>query len=162
MAIFQFAYVLQTQVGLTNAVREAARRAAATSSPAPVWADLQTWTLLQLNGDGTPANPGLLPTNVQAYVAGRLWPAPYPGLSPANTTSPAVQFCSYPVAGSTSYQIKVTVKYKHPLFFGPLAFATDLADGTNDGAWDLTASAEIRMENVDDADPSFDPLPACV
>jgi hypothetical protein len=73
-----------------------------------------------------------------------------------------VQFCSYPAAGSTSYQIKVEVKYKHPLFFGPLAFATDFADGTNDGAWDLTASAEIRLENVDDADPLFDDPPACV
>jgi hypothetical protein len=48
------------------------------------------------------------------------------------------------------------------LFFGPLAFATDLADGTNDGAWDLTASAEIRLENVDDTDSLFDDPPACV
>jgi Flp pilus assembly protein TadG len=31
MAIFQFAYVLETQNGLTNAVREAARRGAANS-----------------------------------------------------------------------------------------------------------------------------------
>jgi hypothetical protein len=147
MAIFQFAYVLETQIGLTNASREAARRAAATSSENPVWADLQAWTLLQLNGDGTPANAGLLPENVQAYDSGRLWPAPYPGMT--NSTSPAVSFCSYTVAGITNYRVTVEVMYEHPVFFGLLSFATDLADGSPNGFWDLFASAQIRMENVD-------------
>lgn len=149
MAIFQFAFVIESQMGLTNAVREAARRAAATTSDNPVWADLRTWTLLQLHGDGTPANPGLLPENVQAYEAASLWPAPYPGMT--NTTSPAISFCSYSVAGVTSYRVQVDVRYKHPVFFGPLAFATDLVDGTPNGYWDLAASAQLRMENVEPA-----------
>jgi hypothetical protein len=147
MAIFQFAFVLETQIGLTNAAREAARRAAATTSDNPTWPDLQSWTLLQLRGDGTPANPGLLPENVQAYDAGHLWAAPYPGMT--NTTSPAVSFCSYSVAGITNYRAQVEVKYKHPVFFGPISFATDLVDGSPNGFWDLFASAQIRMENVD-------------
>jgi hypothetical protein len=147
MAIFQFAYVLETQIGLTNASREAARRAAATTSGDPIWSDLRSWTLLQLNGDGTAANPGLLPENVQAYDAARLWAAPYPGMT--NATSPAVLFCSYMVAGTTNYRVQVDVKYKHPVFFGMLSFATDLLDGSANGFWDLSASAEIRMENVD-------------
>ena len=146
MAIFQFAFVIESQMGLTNAVREASRRAAATTSDNPVWADLRTWTLLQLNGDGTPANPGLLPENVQAYEAARLWPAPYPGMT--NATSPAVSFCSYVVAGVTNYRVQADVRYEHPVFFGPLAFATDLVDGTPNGFWDLAASAQLRMENV--------------
>jgi hypothetical protein len=147
MAIFQFAYVLESQIGLTNAVREAGRRVAATSTANPVWADVRTWTLLQLDGDGTPANPGLLPTNVQAYQSTLLWPAPYPGMS--NTTTPAVSFCSYPVGGVTNYRVQVDVRYSHPVFFGLLAFATDAIDGTDNGSWDLSASAQIRMENVD-------------
>lgn len=149
MAIFQFAFVIESQMGLTNAVREAARRAAATTSGNPVWADLRTWTLLQLHGDGTPANPGLLPENVQAYEAASLWAAPYPGMT--NTTSPAVSFCSYPVAGVISYRVQADVRYRHPVFFGPLAFATDLVDGTPNGSWDLAATAQLRMENVEPA-----------
>lgn len=149
MAIFQFAFVIQSQMGLTNAVREAARRAAATTTDNPTWTDLRAWTLVQLNGDGTPANPGLLPENVQAYESARLWPAPYPLM--ANTTSPAVTFCSYSAAGTTNYRLQIGVRYKHPIFFGLLAFATDLVDGTDNGFWDLNASADMRLENVDPA-----------
>ena len=147
MAIFQFAFVIESQIGLTNAAREAARRAAATSSDNPNWAGLRSWTLVQLTGDGTPANPGLLPENVQAYESARLWTAPYPGMS--NTTTPAVLFCSYAVSGATNYRVQVVVKYQHPVFFGLLAYATDLVDGSPNGFWDLLASAEIRMESVD-------------
>jgi hypothetical protein len=147
MAIFQFAFVIESQMGLTNAVREAARRAAATTATNPSWSDLQTWTLQQLNGDGTPMNPGLLAQNVQAYDAGSLWPAPYPGMT--NTTTPDVSFCSYTAAGTTNYRISIDVKYKHPVFFGILAFATDYVDGSNNDKWDLFASAEMRLESVD-------------
>jgi hypothetical protein len=146
-AIFQFAFVIESQMGLTNAVREAARRAAATTVTNPTWAALQTWTLDQLKGDGTPSNPGLLAQNVQAYDPTSLWPAPYPGM--ANSTTPDVSFCSYSAAGTTNYRISVDVKYKHPVFFGILAFATDYVDGSNNGSWDLFASAEMRLESVD-------------
>jgi hypothetical protein len=149
MAIFQFAFVIESQMGLTNAVREAARRAAATTATNPTWADLQAWTLQQLKGDGTPSNPGLLAQNVQAYDPGSLWPAPYPGMT--NATTPDVSFCSYTAAGTTNYRISVDVKYKHPVFFGILSFATDYVDGSNNGSWDLFASAEMRLENADPA-----------
>lgn len=147
MAIFQFAFVVESQMGITNALRDAGRRAAATTTANPNWAALNAWTLLQLNGDGTPANPGTLRQNVQAFDATRLWPAPYPGMS--NTTSPAVSFCSYDVSGITNYRVQADIRYKHPVFFGPLSFATDFVDGTTNGFWDLTASAQFRMENVD-------------
>lgn len=148
MAIFQFAFVLESQMGLTNAVREAARRTVATTATNPNWTTLQTWTVQQLAGDGG-SNPGLLSQNVQAYNAGELWSAPYPGMS--NTTTPAVSFCSYSAAGVTNYRVTIEVKYKHPVFFGILSFATDFLDGTSNNKWDLSASAEMRMENVDSA-----------
>src|SRR5262249_18512078 len=120
MAIFQFAFVIESQMGLTNALREAARRAAASAPANPTWSTLGAWTVQELSGDGTPANSGLLSQNVQAFDASRLWPAPYPGMT--NTTTPAISFCSYSAAGSTNYRIKITVEYSHPLFFGPMAF----------------------------------------
>lgn len=143
-AIFQFAYVLESQNGLTNAVREAARRAAATTSGNPMWANLGDWTADQLCGSFTtncgdnPADRGLLAANVQGFDGARLWPA-----------TPDITFCEYPIGSDIEYQVNVALKYEHPLFFGLMAFATDLTDGTANGSWDLSASAQMRMENID-------------
>lgn len=140
MAIFQFAFVIQSQMGLTNAVREAARRTVATTATNPDWTALSAWTSEQLVGNGG-SNPGLLAQNVQAYNAAELW-AGYP----------QVTYCKYAAAGTVNYRVTVDVKYKHPVFFGILSFATDAIDGTSNNKWDLSASAEMRMENVDAAE----------
>jgi Flp pilus assembly protein TadG len=148
MAIFQFAFVIESQMGLTNAVREAARRTVATTATNPDWTALATWTTEQLVGNGG-SNPGLLSQNVQAYRPGEL-----------ATGYPIVTFCKYDAAGVTNYRVTIDVKYQHPVFFGPLAFATDLIDGTpNNNRWDLTASAEMRMENVDPAEVTATGIP---
>jgi hypothetical protein len=145
LAIFQFAYVIESQMGLTNAVREAARRvAAADQSATPVWSgsgSLEEWVQEQLCGPSiTPCANGLLEQNVQGFDANRL-----PAL-------PAADFCSYSAAGITNYRVIVDVSYEHPLFFGLLAFATDFVDGNaGNGAWDLSASAQMRLENIDPA-----------
>lgn len=153
MAIFQFAYVLESQMGLTNAVREAARRAAATTTGNPVWSgagSLGGWVQGQLCGSSisfcgdNPADRGLLAANVQGFDGIRLWSDP-----------PVVTFCEYLVGTTVEYQVNVAVKYKHPLFFGPMAFATDLTDGTPNGFWDLGVSAQMRMENIDNTIPGF-------
>lgn len=160
MAIFQFAYVIQSQVGLTNAVREASRRVAATcdttscqqANPVPDWNALRSWVQSELCGDVTPpCDAGLLAQNVQGFEGSKLW-----------TDPPAVTFCSYPAAGTTNYRVQADVKYKHPVFFGLLAFATDLVDGTTNGFWDLSVSAQMRLENIDDTVLNFPPPGACV
>jgi hypothetical protein len=148
MAIFQFAFVIQSQMGLTNAVREAARRAAATPEPAPNWVALTDWTESELCGDATaPCDAGLLEQNVPAFSA---------ALLPAD---PVITYCTYAIAGSsgtlTNYQINVSVQYQHPLFFALLAFATDAIDGTPNGRWDLSSAAQMRLESLDYTDPSF-------
>ena len=155
MAIFQFAFVIESQMGLTNAVREAARRAAATEpTVAPIWTgsgSLAEWVQVQLCGDATPpCTGGLLQQNVQAFNGAAL-----------ATDPPAVMFCSYAAAGRTNYRIEVAVAYKHPLFFGPLAFATDLVDGNPNGFWDLSASAIMRLENIDATVAGFTDPGAC-
>jgi hypothetical protein len=149
MAIFQFAFVIESQIGLTNAVREAARRIAATEPVGqPAWTgtpSMTEWVQEQLCGDLTPpCDGGLLVQNVQAFDGTRLW-----------TDPPAVTFCSYSAAGITNYRVQVDVHYKHPVFFGLMAFATDFVDGTPNGYWDLSASAQMRLENIDDSDPGF-------
>jgi hypothetical protein len=155
MAIFQFAFVIESQIGLTNAVREGARRIAATEPPAqPAWTgsgSMTEWVQEQLCGDLTPpCDGGLLVLNVQAFDGTKLW-----------TDPPAVTFCSYTAAGITNYRVQVDVRYKHPVFFGLMAFATDFVDGTQNGSWDLAASAQMRLENIDDSDPSFVGPGAC-
>lgn len=142
MAIFQFAFVLESQVGLTNAVREAARRAASTTTATPAWSgpgSLQEWVQIELCGNlAPPCDGGLLNQNVQAFDGSKLW-----------TDPPAVTFCSYSVGSDLNYRVTVHTKYKHPLFFGPLAFATDALDGSSNGYWDLEVSAQMRLENAD-------------
>ncbi len=128
MAIFQFAYVFQTQMGLTNAVREAARRAAA--AEAADAATFRDWVQLELT-----AGDGLLAANVPGYDATRL-----------STNPPTVSFCSYvPVGGLVNQTITVTVSYNHPIFF-PVPGSNGLAN--------LTASAQMRLENPLSAPPA--------
>lgn len=136
LAIVQFAFVLETQMGLTNAVREAARRAAADPSPTTSGVDAQL--------------DALLAANIQGYEASRVWTA-------ADGTeygaSPAVTFCSYSVAGGpVNYRATVYVAYKNPVFFPMLSWATDLLDRKSNGTWDLTAEASMRIE-ADTAPP---------
>lgn len=152
MAIFQFAYVIESQMGLTNAVREGARRAAATTTPAPVWADLGAWVQAELCGDASaPCDGGLLNQNVHGFDPDRLVPA-----------MPTVTFCRYDAAGELQYRIQVDVSYEHPIFFGPMTFATDAVDGNPNGSWGMSASAQMRLENPDDGEPTFDnSLPSC-
>jgi Flp pilus assembly protein TadG len=146
LAIFQFAYVIESQMGLTNAVREAARRVAATDpNAAPAWnTTMRDYVVTQLCGttSTTPPCPGgLLDENVQGFEGARV-----------TGTVPNVSFCRYTVGTSTTlnYRVIVSVAYQHPLFFGFLDFATDLVDGTpGNNAWDIGASAEMRLENID-------------
>ena len=152
MAIFQFAYVMQTQMGLTNALREAGRRVAASTTVAPVWADLANWVEDQLCGDHTaPCSGGLLPANVSGFDPGRL-----------QGDHPAITFCRYDAGtGGTDFQVTATVTYRHPLFFGLIAFATDALDGTQDGDWTLVVTAKMRLENIDMSDPGYTDPGAC-
>ena len=131
MAIVQFAFVLETQMGFTNAVREAARRAAADPSPTT------SGVAAQLDA--------LLAANIQGYEASRLWTA---SDGPEYGASPAVTFCSYSVAGGPldNYRVTIYVAYKNPVFFPLLSYATDFLDGKSNGTWDLAAEASMRIE----------------
>jgi Flp pilus assembly protein TadG len=154
LAIFQFAYVIESQMGLTNAVREAARRTAASTATSPTWTganSLQEYVVEQLCGDAVdPCDGGLLEENVQGYDGSLL-----------TNDRPDVCFETYSAAGVQNVSVTVSVTYEHPLFFGILKFATDAVDGTANNAWDLSASAQMRLENVDPLTLGSNPVPAC-
>jgi len=136
MAVVQFAFVLETQMGLTNAVREAARRAAADPSPTTAGVDTQL--------------DALLAANIQGYDANGLWTV---SDGPEYDASPAVTFCSYSIAGGPlNYRVSIYVAYKNPVFFPLLSYATDFMDGKSNGTWDLEAQASMRIE-ADTAPP---------
>jgi Flp pilus assembly protein TadG len=135
MAIFQFAFVLETQMGLTNAVREAARRAAADPCPTT------DGVMAELTGSG-----GLLEQNVQGYTATRLWGSD-PGDGSQYQVSPSVTWSSYMVGTTTNYRVTVYVAYKNPVFFPLLSYATSLVDGAPNDTWDLAAEASMRLES---------------
>ena len=149
MAIFQFAFVIESQMGLTNAVREAGRRVAATEPAGAVdWSGTETTFVVQQLCGPTPGacSTGLLQANVQGFDESKLWPS-----------NPVVTFCTDSVAGVPQYRVQIDVKYEHPVFFGLLAFATDLIDGSPNGFWDIGASAQMRMEHVDSTVLGFAP-----
>ena len=131
VAIFQFAFVFQTQMGITNAVREAARRAAAVENPD------ETWVRTQLCGDPS-CTTGLLAENVQGFSLARL-----------QGGSANVLFCTYVVSSIPQYRVIVGVAYDHPEFF-PLAQIAALAAGKPSGGawnWTINGEAEMRMEH---------------
>lgn len=123
MAVVQFAFVLETQMGLTNAVREAARRAAADSSP----------TVAAVQGQ----LDGLLAANIQ-------------GFAPSRVAAETVTISDYCLGGQNNNRIAISVTYGHPVFFPLLSYATDFMDGTPDGDWTLTATAQMRLETTQD------------
>jgi hypothetical protein len=124
LAIFQFAYVLETQIGLTNAVREAARRVVTSPS------STVSWTEDQLLGSGGDA--GLLAENIHGYDPSRV-------VSP----SPQIRICSFDVDGVTNYRVDISVTYSHPIFF-PIPGSDNLAT--------LTAATQMRIEHDDSLD----------
>lgn len=126
LAIVQFAFVLESQMGLTNAVREAARRAAADPDPAVLAVEGQL--------------DSLLAANIQGFDPGRV-------------SARSATISDYCLGGAVNNSIQVSVTYRHPVFFPLLAYATDAMDGSTDGAWTLTASAQMRLETTQDPGP---------
>lgn len=138
LSILQVAFILAAQIGITNAVREAARLAASTTptSTAP-----QATT----NGNGvyaalTNTSTGFLKRNVMAYGSGNL----------VTSGSPLTEVCYSTftdAAGKFAVKVKVEAYYKHPLFIPIVGAILDGIDGSSDGGLRVGASEEMRVEN---------------
>jgi hypothetical protein len=154
-AIFQFAIIFERQIGITNAVREDARRAAAlvTTDTADLvngptgnaqahasWA----WYELWCNPTTDPTDPcyghdHLLYDNVQGY-------------DPSSDTVLAAQVCYTPSTsndptGNGYATVDVTFTYGHPLFMPLISGILDGIDGTPDDHFAVMTTAQFRVEN---------------
>jgi Flp pilus assembly protein TadG len=124
-AVIQFALIFETQIGITNAVREAARRAAANPT-----------TSANVATNGPWARGQLLALLRQAQDYG-----------PANLIS--AQVCYAPVTdpgGQTKVNATVTVRYGHPIFIPLIDGLLDATDGLADHKADVTTAVTIEVQ----------------
>jgi Flp pilus assembly protein TadG len=136
LAVLQIGFLLFTQVGLTNAAREAARNAA--GIPVTTGPDATT-AATAYYGRLTAAN-GFLARNVGGYNTSRLV-----------SGSTATRVCYYSFvdpSGATAVMAKVAVVYSHPLFVPLISSILDGFDGAPDGGYRLDATEDIRVGNL--------------
>lgn len=129
LGIAQFGAILEAQVGITNATREAARRASTAPSLTCAWVRDE---LKPTSGTG------LLAENVQAYQDGR--------------SSVSVSFSTLDSSGATPFQtVTITSAYVHPLFLPIVREIIDLIDGSTDSGFRLSSTVRMRLEAPDAA-----------
>lgn len=137
LSILQFGVLFSTQIGVTNAVREAVRNASAiavTNDSDATTAATSVYSRL------TDSTTGLLKRNGSSYFPGAL----------VITGSPRTQVCYYSftdATGGTSIMARVEVQYRHPLFVPLISAIVDGFDGTVDQAYRIGVSEEIRVAN---------------
>ncbi len=138
MAILQLGFLFFTQVGLTNAAREAARNAAAipvATNAAAISAATTYYTRL------TDSTTGFMKRNVGGYNPSRL----------VTSGSPHTQVCYYSItdaSGAPAVMAHVDVEYSHPLFIPLISPIIDGFDGVSDGGLRLGATEDIRVGNL--------------
>ncbi len=139
LAIIQFSFIFAAQIGVTNAVREAARIGAVTT---PTTTDSQAEAIAPIIYTRlTNTTNGLLKKNVFAFNVANI------------VTSGAVdtQVCYREAFDSASGEYTVFVKveagYRHPLFIPLLGGLLDGIDGVPDDGLRIGAAEEMRVEN---------------
>jgi len=127
----QFALIFERQIGIENAVRDGARRAATydTTTANACTNASSIWT--QVFGTNQ-----LMQTNVQGFDGTQLVVA-----TVTYTDQPANS------AGLTSVNVTVTAKYKHPLFMPIISQIIDGIDGTIDNALAIQTSSTFTVQN---------------
>ena len=137
LSIIQVSFVLAAQIGVTNAVREAARLAAVTT---PTTTSAEALANGQGAYDRMVDATGFLAKNVFAF-------------NPANVItsgSPETQVCYRAITdptGAPAVFVRVQAEYRHPIFIPLMDAILDGVDGTNDGGLRIGASEELRVEN---------------
>jgi hypothetical protein len=138
VAIIQFAFILAAQIGVTNAVREAARSGSIT---VPTTTESQAETTAgRVYSLLTNTTDGLLKRNVFAFNAANIV-----------TSGPLDTWVCYREAlqsGAYSVFVKVDAGYRHPIFIPLLDALLDGIDGVQDGGLRIGASQEMRVENA--------------
>ena len=146
VAAAQFGLIFERQIGIENAARDAARRAAAIpTNDSNVAANVDTATTgamailktLLMNAQGyDPAQATRsICYSTSADVSGTCGTCPAP---PALGTDPS---------GSAQVQVTVTVRYKHPLFLPLISAMIDPIDGVTDNALAVSWASTFKVQN---------------
>jgi Flp pilus assembly protein TadG len=142
LAIIQTAFIFAAQIGVTNAVREAARLAA-TTTPTTLAAQAAG---AGSNGSGvyqalTNTTTGFLKRNVFAYSSGSL-------VTSGGGPITEVCYVSFTdAAGKPAVKVKVEAYYRHPLFIPIVGAILDGIDGTSGDGFRVGSTEEMRVEN---------------
>lgn len=138
LGTIQLAFIFGTQIGVTNAVREAARLGSTTVptlTPAQGTANANgVFTAL------TSSPSGYLPRNVWFYSPSNL----------VTSGTPRTTVCyrgDTDTAGKPAVFLKVEAQYRHNLFIPLIAPLLDGIDGTTGDGLRVGASEEIRVSN---------------
>jgi len=133
--VIQLGLLFGGQIALTNATREVARYASASTPGQVTAAQNQAGPILQR---GIPAyNGGAVTTVTYCY---------YP-----NPTTPTTY----------SWKVVVSITYGHTLFIPLVGALLDRFDGTADNRLTVTAREEMRVETLPMKDPPPSPAIAC-
>ncbi len=140
MGIIQFGFLFSGQIGVVNAVREAARYGSTSPvSDAPAASSSGTNVCNYLLGTGG-TNP-----NAMSRV---------PGYTSSNVVTGGATYVtldSYtdPHSGTATYSVRMTVhvEYKHPLLVPIVSAIIDGLDGAADSRFRLGATEGMRVEN---------------
>lgn len=138
MTVLQVGFLLFTQVGLTNSVREAARNASAIPVSTVAQATLASTTYYARLTD---SSSGFLTRNVGGYNPSRL----------IASGTPRTLVCYYSFTDASlapAVMARVEVEYSHPLFIPLVSNILDGFDGSVDGGYRLGATEDIRVGNA--------------
>lgn len=136
VAVVQLGVIFQRQIGIENAVREAARRGATMDTDGTNAPTNATWTLGELQ---------TLLQNLQGHDAGQ-----ERGLEVCYYT-PAAPNDVDPI-GNKQVMVKVDAGYAHPLFLPLISEIIDGADGVSDGALRADTTSEFHVEQEGSVD----------
>lgn len=138
LAIIQLAFIFAAQIGITNAVREAARLAAVSTPTTDATQAFSNGSRVYL-ALSDPAT-GYLKRNVFAYATAGL----------VTSGSPTTRVCYVSFTDSLNkpaVTVKVEAYYRHPLFIPLIGAILDGLDGTSNDGFRVGASEEMRVEN---------------
>ncbi len=139
LGIIQFSFIFAAQIGVTNAVREAARVAAITTPTATDPQAAIAGPLIYARLTNT--TNGLLKQNVFAFNSANIV------TSGVADTQVCYRDTAAAADGEFTVFVKVEAGYRHPLFIPLLSGLLDGIDGVSDGGLRIGAAEEMRVEN---------------
>lgn len=143
LAVVQLGFLFGAQIGLINAVREAARYG----------------SLSPTTTSSTAAANGAA---IESYLRTTLLPRSVPTYRAASVEQIAIAYCAYQNPGGGSYSVRLTVSvtYAHPLFVPLVAAILDPFDD-RPGAFVLSTAERFRVENPPLNTSDVSTLPTC-